>query len=496
MARRARATCIALTLAALTAAPGRARGYDFEVDSTVLGQGYQVRQVRLGGDRLLNRRRLLGSLRLGVWNLLARGAHGRGPTLSFASNLRYGADFGDYLEQAALDATPELEAQQRQLDVMYAYLDGQGFWGRVDFRAGRQVTVDGLDWFAFDGLTVRVRTPALPLLVEASGGLEARAAREELIAAPAYGDVGGTSAERALLSPTIGAALELAGPRWAAARLSYRRTTSAGATGDEAVDRDLATLGLDDDQLVRAERLTLSGRAWLLGGRLQPYAGARFDALRRSVDQRYAGVSARVTAAHTLRADYQNALPSWDGDSIFNVFTQYPYDDLRVAWDGVLAACWRAELRGTARWFHHAGCDGAAGCDAPSFDIDLGGGAALEWSRRRGHLRGDGWYSAGGSGRSAGLDLSGAWKVRWRLGRGVDAGGGDSDVQLDGRLTLQAFEDALRAELEGVSFGAQVGVGWPIRPGLSAHIWVEDNISRFYDSALRVVGVLDLEVLP
>ena len=262
MARRARAGCVSLVviLAALTAAPGRARAYDFEVDSTVVGQGYQVRQVRLGGDRLLNRRRLLGSLRLGVWNLLPRNAHGGGPTLSFASNLRYGADFGDYLEQAALDATPELEAQQRQLDVMYAYLEGQGFWGRVDFRAGRQVTIDGLDWFAFDGLTARVRTPWW-LLIEASGGLEARAAREELIAAPAYGDVGGTSAERALLSPTIGAALELAGPRWAAARLSYRRTTSAGATGDEAVDRDLAALGLDDDQLVRAERLTLNERA-------------------------------------------------------------------------------------------------------------------------------------------------------------------------------------------------------------------------------------------
>src|SRR5262249_32621818 len=145
------------------------------------------------------RRRLTQTLGLEVWDLLEPDAdpassYGRpdAPRLApfqlyFSSQLRVNHDFGEYEQgdiiystgpgmsarTTALDAVPQIGADNLALEVLYAYLGARGIGGIVDAELGRQVVVDNLDWYAFDGLHVRVRLP-FHLAVEGQAGFLVR----------------------------------------------------------------------------------------------------------------------------------------------------------------------------------------------------------------------------------------------------------------------------------------------------------------------------------
>ena len=111
---------------------------------------------------LLSRRRLVQYVNLGVYELLPprkptqlRRAYEDGQ-LHLVTSMRLRSDFGSYVRRGDDYAARLVQSMDgRQIDVLFAYLEGQNLGGMVDVRAGRQFEMSGLDFFAFDGGWVR-----------------------------------------------------------------------------------------------------------------------------------------------------------------------------------------------------------------------------------------------------------------------------------------------------------------------------------------------------
>jgi hypothetical protein len=277
--------------------------------------------------------------------------------------------------------------------------------------------------------------------------------------------------------PVVGLSAETTGVRELQARIAYRRAFSR--TADVYVD----TQGEAPRWGVNEEVLSGSARATLVGGAIVPWAAARWNFLLAAVDQASAGV--RVGAPEwSITPEITYSLPSFDGDSIYNVFTIDPYWEARVTgdvWPGAGA------VRAYARAFWRRFLSDETGTLLPgetvpapdALGIDVGG----RWRDRRGSARLDLFYEGGYGGRRAGGDASGRWQVR-------------DDVDVEGRLSLISFDDDLLADGAGVSFGAQAGARWILGPGMALHILVEDNFNRQDARQFRLVAVLDLAFAP
>jgi hypothetical protein len=494
-------------LAALALGGARpAAAYEFQIDAQTIGQGYQLRWLRPGEeDRLLNRRRFTQTLRLEVWNILEPPfdpAYPEKPRrapfeLYVSTSLRVDHDFGEYQrgqvayeiggvaeEDLAVDAVPELDEMHRQLDVLWAYVGGRDLWGRVDFKLGRQLEVDALDWFAFDGLTLRVRLP-WRTTVEARGGLMVRSA--SLWGSPAH-ELDGTSgadctrveaggstwiptdecAQRQALMPTVGLALEQdLGFAWA--RVAYRRAQSR--TSDD-FPGDAPAWGVNE------ELVTVTGTARRWGGRLVLDGGYRHDLALAQTDDAYGRVTVRL-GDHALRAETAFVAPHFDADSIFVVFAAEPYTDFRLGWD-----LWpgRGSWRGWARGFTRVFDTGEGVEDDSLADVAFGGSAGLAWRGRRGRARLELTHEDGWGGRKTGGDLSGTWRTR----RGT---------LFEGRVTLLDFADDERSSLAATTFAAQGGVRFVLADGIALHVLGEENVNRWGHS-FRLIGVLDLAFQP
>jgi len=235
-------------------------------------------------------------------------------------------------------------------------------------------------------------------------------------------------------------------------RLAYRATISATRG---RLDGEPATAFLD-------ERLSWQAAASLGRGLFQPMAGLRWDFLQGRIDQVEAAVRLKPWRRHAFVVEYFRAAPTFDGDSIFNVFATAPYDDLRAGWDfdgpGLLAY-----VRGFTRFFDPAG--GAGG----GADLGAAAGAALRFSR--GRVRADVYYEDGYAGRRTGCDLRGAWD----LARGW--------FSLDGRATVVATaapaarENRVGEPADVTSVGLEGGVRWTPSRTLSLHLSTYGNLS-------------------
>jgi hypothetical protein len=443
----------------LLAVAAPALGYDWELQSETVGQGYQVRRfLDSGQTELLSRRRLTQDLGLGVYNLAPEGwtDEGKKNQLYVVTRLRFETDFGTYPERAARDITPELQRYDFQL--LYGFVGGRDLWGRVDFQLGRQISMDLMDFYSFDGLLVRVRAPG-HLVIEGLGGAAVRT--EWPLASPIF-ELDGTSRHNRdpqtrpeledAPAATVGAALETWGLSHFQTRLAFRATISATRG---RLEGEPATALLD-------ERLSWQAAANLWKGLLQPMAGVRWDFMQSRVDQAEAALRVKPFKRHSFVVEYFRSAPTFDGDSIFNVFATEPYQDVRAGWDfdgpGV-----QAYARGFARLFAEAG--GAGG------GADAGGAAGLTLRFGRGRVRADLYYEDGYAGRRTGCDLRGAVD----LVRGW--------LSLDGRTTVVATaRPALRENRIGEaaavsSVGLEGGVRWTPSPVLSIHLVTYGNLS-------------------
>jgi hypothetical protein len=469
-----------LGLAVWAAAPGTARAYEFSLDLRTIGQGYQLRGFApSGGNALLTRRRLTQLVNLSVYDLEPASWHGDDAdrqarnVVYLDASLRFDSDFGGYMMGRPTGVNEIRELQQNQVDVLYAFLGARRLGGRVDLQLGRQIHFDLVDFFSFDGADVLVRVSRL-VAVEAYGGTEVRG--EAPLASPVF-ELDGTSigardpatrpAQNEQVRPLFGAAAVLApdGGLPVTARLAYRRMQSATANqlpGEPG-------WGVNDEKLALTASAAVARRIYLTGG-------VRYNLLVSKFDDQQLSLRVRAAARQWVTAEMAYLAPTFDGDSIWNVFSSGAYRDLRGSYEVGVTETVKLYARGFARLFE------AAPGEASSASRWAGGGSAgAAWRRTRGVLRGDGYFDDGYGGRKTGVDLSGRWEVKPRL------------VELEGRLTgYQWRSDQQPTTDHGFVLGAQAGARWRLGDGVRLHVLAENNVGTFYSAQYRGLALLEL----
>jgi hypothetical protein len=508
-------------LVLLGSLPGAiAHAYDFQVSTEAVGQGYQVRWFRFSErDRLLNRRRFTETVGLDVWNILEPEFDPGYPErpriapidLYFTASFRLDTDFGEYTDgsitynlnrvpvsAAATTVVPELTKENLGLQFLYAYVGARRIGGFLDISLGRQLVLDDAAWFSFDGLRVRATFPRLPLALDAWAGLVVR--DSSLFSSSTYEPDGTSMAQcrafspdvgeylpvdecrqRDQLMPGFGVALETTGGlHWLFGRIAYRRTVSPSAS-DVYID----TSGQLPPWGVNQEDVSVSLRLDPFSGLFIPWFAARYSLLLGVVDQAHTGI--RVAwRDHAVTPELVYSFPSFDGDSIYNVFSTQPYWDYRFTWD-----IWprrgsvRAYVRGFLRQFQNAENPGGETQNTTSGASSAGGvdvGVRVR-AGDRGNVRVDGFYEDG----YGGLRFGGDAAAHVRLTHKVD---------VEGRVSVIRFAEDSLSELQGVTFGAQGGMSWRLGEGIVLHFLAEENTNRFDTNAFRVMAILDFAFQP
>lgn len=490
---------------------------EVQVDSQLVGQIYELRTADPYGQdlRLVDRRRMTTLLGLHVSGLgpkTADGLPGLQNQFALHFQMRFDADFGDYLcsigrssygtnlgcldrERGGKSLSPGLSNYKPE--ILEGYVEGQSLGGFVDVRLGRQLQWDLFDLRGLDGLWVQVRTPIF-LAAEVFGGLSQNGTLP--IDSPLYALDGTSSSvnpnvsddeqQYAAYQPTVGFSLRSHGLREVQTRLSYRRTFSntknLSPNGCQPQEACAPTFGTIEERLA----YSLHGR--FFQGRLHGFGGFRYDFLNGRLDDGHAGVRGSPARDQFLLAEYRFSAPTFDGDSIFNVFSSQPYHDVRVAYDGRLRG--RPDENGNrrlgelalfangfTRFFQSTESKAIQG--RGPLTVALGGSVGARWQRGPGQLRLDLYADGGYGGLRAGGDVSGRLMIlRNRLG-------------FEGRVLYLYFEDDLQIENRSHMVGFQVGSRWAIANGLLLHVFVENNVDRFYSSQLRFMALLDLSYL-
>jgi hypothetical protein len=473
----------------LCALPTTARAYDFDIYSETIGQGYQLRAA---DDTLVNRRRLTQYLGLEVYNLGPRDEVGRALDRNqfyLSTSMRFDAELGDFANYRELSGhSPQREFQATHFDLLWAYLGGRNLFGFIDMKLGRQVFLDPYEFRALDGLDLDFKT-RFHVGLEVWGGLNVTG--EAPVDSPIYradgvalgGNFIGSLGQRQenALEPTFGFALHSIGVRDLTVRISYFRTMSLTGDPKQPGENDLG---------VNEEKLSVTARGRLLKGRLLLWAGFRYDALNGLVDQVHAGARLQLAdARHGINLEYVYDAPTFDGDSIWNVFGSEAFNDIRLSYDLAIGR-WRGYARAFARIFANDQLSQRSPTGSiiyPPNSLDAGvayGGSLGAWlDLKRGYVRLDAYYEDGYGGIKTGVDASGRVALYGNLQTGLVA---------EARLDFVHFQDDSRTIDHADSFGVQAGLRYSFLNGITVHVLLEENVNRFYDSQLRLLAVLDV----
>jgi hypothetical protein len=501
---------------AVLASAGSAAAYDATLDTTATAQAYQLRGPT--GDPLISRRRTTETLALSV-DHLGDESRSDAPQVFFRARLRVDADFGIDASEAYFDRTnPESRfvpgLAVAPVDLMYGYLEGRRFaHGALGFRLGRQYVIDPLGYYAFDGGWVRVNVPAY-FAVEAYGGFEVRAGLplSGVSNTAPGGELGGVlrgdrtgipfgaypSFEQAGLAPVIATAIESAGPHWLKSRLTYRRAWNTGAAYVAgATGATLDALGLYDRPRVSSERVGYALSA-------QPFEalGVHGDLVFDLVYQRFStvdvGIESSLDPKVKVSADWSYWQPTFDADSIFNVFGFEPTNDLsaRVEWDPLE----RLTLSGDARLRIYRSDDPAAapttsapgtanvGAIRVADSLAPGGDLRARWKLDRGRIAARASAIVGDQGHRVGGDASFERKfgLRWST---------------EARVSLYEFEDRLRADpgdpnahRHALSLGYVLGGAYVLSPWSTASVQWEHDMNRLVGQRFRVLAAISVRL--
>ncbi len=341
-------TCVGIACA-LGARERCAAAYESGVDASVAAQFYTIESPY--GEPLLRRRRYTNTLGIALYDLQGDRSPS-GPVLSFRSRVRLDADLGqDPAERDALSSRFVPGLEQAPFDLMYAYLEGDRYFGGAfGFRLGRQYVADVLGFWSFDGAEVALHTPA-HLKFEAYGGLEqrsglpllttprfqadgvARGSRDDLRA-----DQWTSYLDQSRVAPAFGAALETSDLVWLHARLTFRRVTNRDSVvvspflPADGVLRTYSEDRISTERLGGSLRLSPVSFASLSGS-------AVYDFYANLVSEQAVALDAYASSRVTLGADYERTVPTFDADSIFNWFSH----------SAVTSFTGRTELRLTRR---------------------------------------------------------------------------------------------------------------------------------------------------
>jgi hypothetical protein len=478
-----------LIVVAVCGAAAPARAYDFMIDVRTIGQGYQVRGFAPdGSNELLSRRRLTQYLDLNVFDIgpdAWHGDEGGRNVLYFDASFRFDTDFGGYMTGAPTGANSIAELKQDELDILYAFLGGRNVGGHVDFQLGRQIHFDLIDFYSFDGADVLFHATRL-FGVEAFAGTEVKG--DLPLSAPIY-ELDGTSAgsrdpatrpaQNSELAPLAGAALVAGAPTgcWSA-RLAFREIWSATADRlpgepDSGINEEVASL---------TATASWRNRVFLSGG-------IRYNFLFDELDDEQLALRVKLTPRQWLTLEHDFLAPTFDGDSIWNIFSVGAYRDLRASYEVGLPGGVKAYARGFARFFLDTGDEVATagpyagqdvGAEAPAGRFAAGGSLGAAWRSARGMVRADGYWDDGYGGRKVGVDATTRVKVR-------------QPIELEGRLTGYEWRSDLASPVNGsgVVFGAQAGGRFHLGRATHLHLLLEDNVGTYYESQFRGLAVLE-----
>lgn len=447
-----------------------------------IGEGYRVRVPGPQGA-LLSRRRLVQYVNLGVYELLPPKEAGQfrrdreDGQLQLVTSLRLRHDFGSFATRANGAAGRLIESLDgRQIDLLYGYLEGDNIGGWVDFRAGRQFEMSGLDFYAFDGGWVRVRTPA-HIAVETFGGLSVDGSA--VFGYPTL-ELDGTADTGAdtVSSPMVGAALSLDDVRFMDARVAYRRTWTPESLGRDRIDSD-GTLGLASgiDQEVFSTTIALR----LAKGKLSPFGAARYNLGTSRLDDLSAGLSWAMTELHTLRAQYLRTIPAFDLDSIFNVFSITPFEDVRVVYEVRPGPRWRLYSRFQGRIFRNETTGVLQTQPDKSVRFGGGGGAGASYRQRRFAARLDAFGLGGEGGVRTGFSLDTRTHVWY------------DRIAIDGRSYVLYYRDEQVPDRTGYSVALQAGGHVRLGHGVYFNLVGEQMFTPFFRSAFRAFGIFSVD---
>jgi hypothetical protein len=388
------------------------------------------------------------------------------------------------------------------------------------------MSVDALDWWAVDGITARVHLP-WHLAMTAVAGARVRAASPLGTAAM---DLDGTAGadcreyvegsragtgnwqiidrsrapgdnrfeadntycpEREAVTPTVGVALETEWRQAISGRLSYRRSQSRTPDLIGAVSRlDYPDTGVYPNESGQApewgvdeEHVSLVGRGRLAIGsaEVEPWAQARYSLLHAVIAEANAGV--RVNrGAWAVEPEIARSVPTFDGDSLFNVFVVGAATDVRLTAEVTPRhRRYRGFATGWLRGYDlPSDSDGGSGTDAWVAGIRAGGEfRATGRARARLDLVGDDGYG----GRRVGATLATRWEATPKLAVTTQLGA----IRLD--TDVRETRDGTRG------FG-QLGADWAIDPGVVVQVHAEVSSGPYAPLQARAMTVLDLAFEP
>ena len=446
--------------------PNQSLAVDYHVTSRTMGDVYSHLRSSWDDNDPIQRHRVHQLLGLNIFDVTNDGSN----QVYFMSNLRIDTDFGvSGAEQEDIHGL-----NQTNFALLYGYFDVRKWMGFLDVRAGRQYEIDAIDMVLYDGVRLRAYTPWY-FGVEALGGLEAT---HNLGPTVNPHSVNGTPGGPLLLEgrygkvePRLvtGGGLFLHNLQYTHLDLSYRRiqTLDSGDNPEEVGDGG-----------INQERIGLAGSHRIMEG-LFVNSGASYDFFLGGLNEFVAGLRARPVFAVEGEVKYHYLLPSFDADSIWNVFSWRPMDRIEE----------RVRVYGTEDAWVYAGAyqsffradDSVTNEDVKSVVQDLG-------------------FSAGGTLRMQPHSYVSA-DVTTEFGYGgrqtfVDFGGGTrffgKTLGVDGRALMIVFEDEQQARLNGTMLGAQVEGSWYFSGG-KLSVLVEEASSELQPHWLRVLTVVDLD---
>lgn len=478
-----------------------ARAYESEVDASVDAQLYSFQSPY--GEPVIRSRRFTETLGLALYDLQGEKS-AKGPSLQFRSRLRLDADFGKDTAEANPNSPRYIPGvEPAPFDLMYAYLDGQRYFGGlVGFRLGRQYVTDVLGWWSFDGAYVSLSTPAF-LRIEAYGGFEQRSG-VPLLGTPRYqadGVARGSREElrneqwtsfleQAAVAPAVGVAVATTDIGWLDARITYRRV----------INRDtvlVSPFADEDDGFRYTGGNRVSSERFGASARIEDFdygaifASTVYDIYTGSTAELSAGADAYVTERVTLGADYDYFLPIFDGDSIFNWFSRSAQRSMTGRADVRFSRRLDAALSGGVRLFEsledpaNVSTSGEAVAGDTELDVlgSIGGG--YRWND--GSVTARSVLETGERGHRVGGDVT--------TKKTYAAGYYDTLVV----LSLYDWEDSLRPDRYATSFAYVLGAG--VSPGIdglnTARLGVEweHAMNRLVGQRYRVLATLDFSVL-
>jgi hypothetical protein len=436
-----------VALAGVVWIPKAAHALDAEVEALALGQFYGLRSIT---DETLAETRFSQSLRVNLFNIAPENK------LYFVSHLRLDANTAlTETETAQIGVISEY--QRATVALLVGYLAGKNLWKRVDFGLGRQLSIDALDYFVYDGLRIAVNTP-WHFGVEALAGFQVRGA--SALGFSAFQPWGTLESEDMGAAPVFGVAIyarDVAfGGFRTAGRAAWRRVFG-GAIIEERV-------GAHVEQTL-AHVVTLN-------------AGATYNLVFDGFDEVTAGARVRLAEGRLqIAAEYFRATPRFDADSIWNVFSTYASDDVRAKVSLEVSESFELFARALVRFFSNRVDPTDAVQDATV--SDRGGAVGARYlSRTTGalalELGGEASLQAGWGGDRIAADayaIVSAWQRR---------------ILVQSRLTFVNVTDDIGAHRTGNYFGFVLGATYRILRGTSLGVICETlvndsrNLFRLY----------------